>query len=313
MNPIDLPSRPSVRVDRLTKRFGRQTAVDDVSFAIEPGQTFGLLGPNGAGKSTTIRMLVGLAQPDEGSIELLGQSSARRDESLKRRIGYVPEQHNLYRWMTVQEILRFTAKFYPRWSTATCDELLERFQLPLTKKIRHLSKGMTAKLGLLLALAPSPDVLLMDEPTSGLDPLIREELLESILATGTKDNRRALMYSSHHIDDVARVADVIGIMDNGRLVLVEQIDKLHDRIKLMRAVIDDGSLPNWMPEQAVCSRLDRREWSLTLYPFEAELAEAIADRNHVVSYELIDMSLEDTFKQIIRGRREAAPQEATSC
>ena len=313
MNPIDLPTRPSVRVERLTKRYGRQKAVDDVSFAIQSGQTFGLLGPNGAGKSTTIRMLVGLARPDEGSIELLGQSSDQRDVSLKRRIGYVPEQHNLYRWMTVKEILRFTARFYPRWSNDTCDELIQRFQLPLGKKIRHLSKGMTAKLGLLLALAPCPDVLLMDEPTSGLDPLIREELLEGILATGTKDSRRALMYSSHHIDDVARVADVVGIMDNGRLVLVEEINRLHDRIKLMRAVIDDGSLPSWMPEQAVCSRLDRREWSLTLYPFEAELAEAIAERNRVVSFELIDMSLEDAFKQIIRGRREAAPQEVTSC
>lgn len=310
MNPIDLPSRPSVRVDRLTKRFGRQTAVDDVSFSIQAGQTFGLLGPNGAGKSTTIRMLVGLAQPDEGSIELLGQSSDRRDESLKRRIGYVPEQHNLYRWMTVKEIIRFTETFYPRWSNDTCEELVQRFQLPMGKKIRHLSKGMTAKLGLLLALAPCPDVILMDEPTSGLDPIIREELLEGILATDNKNNHRALMYSSHHIDDVARVADVIGIMDNGRLVMVEEINTLHDRIKLMRAVIDEGSLPNWKPEQIVCSRLDRREWSLTLYPFEKELAETIAERNRVVSYELIDMSLEDTFKQIIRGRRETALQEA---
>lgn len=302
-------SQGAIRIDGLTKRFGKSVAVDDLSLVVPPGQTFGLLGPNGAGKSTTIRMMVGLTQPDEGTIEILGEAAAERTVAVKRRIGYVPEKHHIYPWMRVSEVLGFVSSLYPQWDDDLSDELLEVFELPRHKRVRHLSKGMVAKLGLLVALAPQPDVLLLDEPTSGLDPLIRDEFLEGILATQAQAKGRAVLFSSHHIDDVARIADVVGIMDGGRLILTEEVTHIHDRVKLMQAVIEDGTLPRSTPEEAIWTQVDRRQWSLTLYPFSQELAEQIAAENPVTRYEILDISLEDLFKQVIRGRRQVAREK----
>lgn len=302
-------SQGAIRIDGLTKRFGKSVAVDDLSLMVPPGQTFGLLGPNGAGKSTTIRMMVGMTQPDEGTIEILGEAAAERTVAVKRRIGYVPEKHHIYPWMRVNEVLGFVSSLYPQWDDDLSDELLEVFELPRHKRVRHLSKGMVAKLGLLVALAPQPDVLLLDEPTSGLDPLIRDEFLEGILATQAQAKGRAVLFSSHHIDDVARIADVVGIMDGGRLILTEDVTHIHDRVKLMQAVIEDGTLPRSTPDEAIWTQVDRRQWSLTLYPFSQELAEQIAAENPVTRYEILDISLEDLFKQVIRGRRQVAREK----
>lgn len=313
MNQVDPTvlgtAQAAIRIERVSKRYGETIAVDKLNLTVRQGQTFGLLGPNGAGKTTTIRMLAGLAEPDAGNIEILQQSTVHRTVSLKRRIGFVPEKHHIYPWMRVRELIRFAAALYPSWDDKLCDELLQLFELPSNKKIRHLSKGMTAKLGLLVALSPRPEVLLLDEPTSGLDPLIRDEFLEGILATQSRQKGRAMLFSSHQIEDVARIADVVGIMDKGRLVLIEDVATIHDRVKLMRAVIGDGRLPCWTPTEALWTRLDRREWTLTLYPFERALAEKIAEKNPIVSFDVVDVSLEDVFKQVIRGRRASAIQE----
>ncbi len=294
----------AVKLSGLSKRFGKQIAVDQIDLEIENGTIFGLLGPNGAGKSTTIRMLVGLTQPDDGEIELWGEPIEHRSMELKQRIGYVPELHRMYRWMTVQEIIGFTSTFYPGWDKSHCDQLLAQFELPIRRKVSKLSKGMTAKLGLLLALSCKPDLLVLDEPTSGLDPIVREDFLDGILRSRQAQNP-TILFSSHHVDDVARISDRVGIMDNGRLILCEEASQISHRVQSVRCVLADGRLPQWMPPQTVWSRVNRRDWHLTVYPYEEGIVEQIKESNPVASLDVESLSLDEIFKHFIRGRKES--------
>ncbi len=298
----------ALKVTGLTKRFGSQLAVGSLNLEIRRGTTFGLLGPNGAGKSTAIRMIVGLTEPDDGEIELLGESIYPRSVELKRRVGYVPEFHRMYRWMTVGQIVRFASAFYPDWDDQYCELLLTQFDLPIDRKVAKLSKGMTAKLGLLLALSANPDMLVLDEPTSGLDPLIREDFLDSILRLES-NSRRTILFSSHHVDDVQRIADRIGIMDQGQLIFCEQAEQFSDVVRVVNAVLEDGRLPEWIPPQCVHSSINRRQWEITLYPFNPSIPDEIAGRNPVTHVTCDSLGLEDFFKHVIRGRRSVSQGE----
>lgn len=208
----------------VSKRFGRNHALEDVSFAVEPGTVFALLGENGAGKTTTIRILLGMCDPDRGMASVLGLDPQRDDLQIRRRIGYVPEQPILYQWMTVEEIGKFAAAFYPAGYWGEYCRLIEGFDLPMRTKIKNLSKGMRAKVSLSLALSHDPELLILDEPTSGLDPMVRRSFLESMVdrAAGGK----TVFLSSHQISEVERVADSVGIMKKSRILLVEKLDEL---------------------------------------------------------------------------------------
>ncbi len=145
----------------LTKRFGRTLAVDNLSLKIPRGSTFGLLGPNGAGKSTTIKMLMGMLSITSGTASVLGVNVQLDPVQVKRRVGYVPETHNIYRWMRVREVLGFCKSCFPTWNDQTCREMLDLFALDPEKKVKHLSKGMLTKLSLLLAVSHEPELLLL--------------------------------------------------------------------------------------------------------------------------------------------------------
>ena len=180
---VNTPSDFAIETSGLTKRFGGQAAVDDLTLQIPPGCVFGFIGPNGAGKSTTIKMLMGVLRRTSGQARVLGFDVADRAEKVKNRIGYVPELHFIYRWMRVSDVVGFCGSLYETWNDKLCKELLTLFELDESKKVKHLSKGMVAKLALLIAVAHEPELLILDEPTSGLDPLIREEFLDHLRAT----------------------------------------------------------------------------------------------------------------------------------
>jgi ABC-2 type transport system ATP-binding protein len=159
--------RPVIRFENVTKQFGSQKALDRLSLEVPAGSVFALLGENGAGKTTTIRTLLGLTTPDQGQATVLGLDSARQGHQVRSRVGYVAERPTLYDWMTVREIGWFTSGFYPDGFYNQYLKLAEHYQLPLARKIKHLSKGMRAKVALSLALAHEPELLILDEPTSG--------------------------------------------------------------------------------------------------------------------------------------------------
>jgi ABC-2 type transport system ATP-binding protein len=226
-----------ISLENVTKKFGRNVAMENISYTVDSGVVFALLGENGAGKTTTIRTLLGMCDPDEGRSTVLGLDSRKDDLAIRRRVGYVPEQPSLYDWMSVTEIGQFAAPFYADGFWTEYCRLVKGFQLPFETKIKNLSKGMRAKVSLSLALAHDPELLILDEPTSGLDPMVRREFLESMVdraATG-----KTVFLSSHQIGEVERVADYVAIMKKSKLRLVERLDELKESTRLLTATLSE--------------------------------------------------------------------------
>ncbi len=250
---------PAIRLEHVTKRFGREMALDDVSLEIPPGVVFALLGENGAGKTTAIRILLGLTEPNSGRAEVLGLDSARDDLAIRRSVGYVPEQPTLYNWMTVAEIGWFTAGFYGNGFLKEYQRLTGEFGLPQRKRLKTLSKGMRAKVSLALAMAHDPSVLILDEPTSGLDALVRREFLESMVDRAAAG--QTVLLSSHQIGEVERVADIVAVIRRGKLMLVEPLDELKAQVRELTVTLDTATSP--LPEiegEVVDGRRKSRQW-----------------------------------------------------
>ena len=186
---------PVIRLSAVTKRYVTQRALDGVSFEVPPGVVFALLGENGAGKTTSIRVALGLTEPDAGQATVLGLSSRQQGLEIRRRVGYVSERPALYDWMSVDEIGWFTAGFYPEGFAARYRELVAAFQLAPHQQLKTLSKGMRAKVSLALALGHDPELLILDEPTSGLDAIVRREFLESMVDRAAQG--KTVFLSSH--------------------------------------------------------------------------------------------------------------------
>ena len=295
------PVEYAIRFDGVTKRFGGRPVVDGLSFRVRRGTTLGFIGLNGAGKTTAIQMAVGLLAPDAGRIEVDGIDHEKDRAGVKAHIGYVPDRPNVYPWMRVDEAIAFARSFHPRWNDERCRELVRMFRLDPTRRAGQLSKGQAAKLSLLLAVAHDPPVLVLDEPTNGLDPIVRDEFLENVLATAGEEDQTVL-FSSHSLGDVHRLADSVGFLHEGRLILHGAIDDLLDRTKRVRVVREDESADLLPPPGMVYQQVNGREWLMTLENFDRTHLEFILARNPVSHAEVQDMSLEDLFKDFVRGR-----------
>jgi ABC-2 type transport system ATP-binding protein len=291
---------PAIELVRVSKRYRTAAAVDDVTLTIQTGTVFGLIGPNGAGKSTTIRMLMGMLAPSAGQIRVLGVDVAADAAQIRRRVGYVPERHDIYPWMTVGEVIDFVRSFYKSWDDDFCAEMFDLFAIDRRKKVKQLSKGMLVKLSLLLAVSHRPELLILDEPTSGLDPIVHEDFLEAVLKA-IASRPTTVLFSSHNLDDIRRLADRVGIMRLGKLVVHRGIDELLTSTKRVRAVLSDGRLPRWVPEGTIWQRVERREWLLTIGSFHPQLIERIRSENDVETVEVIDLGLGELFRDYILG------------
>jgi ABC-2 type transport system ATP-binding protein len=229
-------SRPfAIETHGLTKKFGKFAAVRSLDLRVTANRTTGFLGRNGAGKSTTIKMLLGMTHPTGGSATVLGHAvtDERANREVRRHIAYVGEDKQLYRYMTVEQLIRFTQWFYSDWEPEIHQRLLKKYQLPLERKVKALSKGMRTKLALLLALSRRPELLILDEPGEGLDPVAIEELLQDLVAAAA--NGTTIFFSSHQISEVERIAEQICILDQGELVAdlsLEDMRKNYRRITL---------------------------------------------------------------------------------
>jgi ABC-2 type transport system ATP-binding protein len=224
----------AVEITGLSRRFGSKLALAQVSLEVKPGRVFGLVGANGAGKTTLIKHLLGRLKAETGSVRVFGFDPVADPVAVLSRTGYLSENRDLPAWMRVDELLRYTAAFYPKWDMAYAEELRHQFGLDPRAKIKTLSRGENAKAGLLIALAYRPELLLLDEPSSGLDPVVRRDILEAIIRT-VADEGRTVFFSSHLLEEVERVADDIAMMFNGRVVLAGALDLVkenHHRLVL---------------------------------------------------------------------------------
>ncbi len=309
----------AIRVQGLIKRYRGRAAVDGVSFDVPTGSVFGLLGENGAGKSTTIRALLGLVAPDSGRVETLGLDPSRAGLEVRRRVGYVPEQPALYDWMTVAEIGWFASGFRPEGPggaegfQARYARLVAGFDLPAARKIKALSKGMKAKVGLALALAPEPALLVLDEPTSGLDALVRREFLESMVDLAGAG--RTVLLSSHQIAEVERVASHVALIHRGKLVLAEPLDGLKARTFLLAITFDDADHHHphaaAHPGAAGLDLIDAaeapRQARWLVHAPDREAVEAVRSLPGVVGLEVETPTLEDITIGYLKHRAPVGP------
>ena len=290
----------AVTLTRVTKRYGNHTALDDVSLEVPQGVVFALLGENGAGKTTTIKLLLGLAEADAGKLDVLGLDSRWQGPEVRRQVGYVPEQPSLYEWMTAAEIGWFTAGFYAGDFEHQYLTRLKQFSVPTDRKIKQMSKGMRAKVALSLALAHQPELLILDEPTSGLDTLVRREFLESMVDIAAAG--RTVLLSSHLINEVERVADVVAIMREGRLLVVESLDALKCQTRELTITVAAGSPgPPDLPGQILSSRRRSRQWQVLARNLEDSDIDVLRNHESVVAVETRTPGLEEIFIAYMQG------------
>lgn len=289
-----------VAVSGLVKTFGQGDGVHGLDLCIKRGSAFGFLGPNGAGKSTTIKILMGLLAPDAGNVALFGEPVRGDSVSLRQRVGYVPEQHFMYPWMSVGEIIWFTRSFYPTWDDAFCERVRAHYGLAPDKKVRELSHGMRTKLALVLALSHNPELLILDEPTTGLDPLIREEFLEGVNQLRAEKGCTVL-FSSHIMSDIEAMADTLAIINAGKLLVCAPRTELSERVRRIRVsgAIWDGPPP---PGTIRVARGDGETIFTVDGPLDA--VEAHLTTHYPGSPFAVDgLSLESIFKDYVRGDR----------
>jgi len=220
-------TEPVITVSELTRRFGTKVALDSVSLSVPPGAVYGLVGENGAGKTTLIKHILGLLRAQSGSVRVFGRDPVADPVGVLSRVGYLSEERDLPGWMRVDELIRYSRAFYPGWDDAYAEELRQAFGLSGSVTIKDLSKGETARVGLLVALAYRPDLLLLDEPSSGLDPIVRRDILDAILRT-IADEGRTVLFSSHLLDEVERVADHVTMISHGEIVLSAPLDAIRE-------------------------------------------------------------------------------------
>jgi len=304
--------QPVIRLDEVTKRYGSHRAVDGLTLKVPSGVVYALLGENGAGKTTTIRTLLGLVAPDEGRATVLGLDSTRQGHLVRSRVGYVAERPTLYDWMTVSEIGWFTSGFYPSGFYDRYLKLAAQYELPLKRKIKHLSKGMRAKVALSLALAHEPEVLILDEPTSGLDTLVRREFLEGMVDIAAAG--RTVLLSSHQIGEVERVADRIAILHAGRLVIDEKLDTLKDEIRELNITLAAGArTPHTLGGEILSERRHQHQWQLLVRGLDDEALAALRNAPWLQELGVRTPSLEEIFvaylKRADEGHRPARTAE----
>jgi ABC-2 type transport system ATP-binding protein len=216
-----------IETQGLTKYYGKVRGIQDLRLSVREGEVFGYLGPNGAGKTTTIRLLLDLIRPTRGTAHLFGQDVRNRAAAVKTRVGNLPGELVLWENLTGRELLAFVGNMRGRLDWPWIEELAERLDVDLSRRVGTLSHGNKQKVGLIQAFAHKPDLLIMDEPTLGLDPLIQQEfysLIDEVKAEG-----RTVFLSSHILQEVERVCDRVGIIREGHLVAVEEVVELKRR------------------------------------------------------------------------------------
>jgi ABC-2 type transport system ATP-binding protein len=216
-----------IQTHELTKSYGPDRGIMDVSLTVDSSEIFGFLGPNGAGKTTAIRVLLDLIRPTSGRAEVFGLETIEHSVEIRQRTGYLPGEMSLYENMTGLELLQYFASLRKRVDWALVDQMAARLSCDLTRRIGALSQGNKRKVGLIQAFMHRPELLILDEPTAGLDPLIQHEFLN--LISEASQSGQTVFLSSHNLPEVERICHRVGMIRGGRLIAVEEIDDLKQR------------------------------------------------------------------------------------
>ncbi len=301
---------PIVELHNIRKVYDTKVAVEGLSLTIEPGTMFGLLGPNGSGKTSSIRMMIGMTVPDSGTVRLFDQPFSR---NLLNRVGYLPEERGLYKKMKVLDQLTFLGQLHglnEADSRKRSRDWCERLQITeaIDKKTEELSKGMQQKIQFIAALLHEPELIIMDEPFSGLDPVNAELLMNTLVEQRAKG--RAILFSTHRMDQVEKLCDAIALIYQGKLVLsgsMREVKSRYPRNHVQTVFTGDDS---FLRSRYVA---DARNYAgvaeIRLHsPEDAQplLAEAVGRGTNITRFEVIEPTLEEIFITTVKGTPEFA-------
>jgi len=291
---------PALLTQKLSKVFRRRTVLEGLDLEVPRGCVYALLGPNGAGKTTTIKLILNLLRPTSGTIRVLGLDGVAQSQSVRRRVGYQAETQRFYKRASVGELMRFCRSLHSRWNQERADRYCGMFELPANARVGELSKGKLTLLALVLAVGHEPDLLILDEPATGLDPLRRRQVL-NLMVEEMAGEGRTIFISSHQLQDVERIADRVGFLVGGRLVLSSSLDQLLAREKKVR-VIFPGPPPEDLPEWPGVRRVEREESGLLLN-LSGHLDEVLGRLagSGAAAFEVLDQTLEDIFVEYAGG------------
>jgi ABC-2 type transport system ATP-binding protein len=227
----------------LSKNFLSVRAVRQLNLEVPQGAIYALVGPNGAGKTTAIKMLLNIMTPTRGRAEIMGVDSSKLRGDSFTKIGYVSENQQQPEWMRVDQFFDYLRPFYPDWDRELESSLIRQMQLPLDRKLRHLSRGMKMKAALASSLAYRPKLIVLDEPFSGLDPLVRDELVESLLERASE---ATILISSHDLAEIESFSSHVGYMEEGQLKVSEEMSNLTNRFRDVQVTLNApaDALPN---------------------------------------------------------------------
>jgi ABC-2 type transport system ATP-binding protein len=300
---------PVIQLHSVRKRFGQHEVLRGMNMTVERGQIFALLGLNGAGKTTAIRLLLGLIPRDGGSIAVLGRDPQQEPMDVRRSVGFLAEDQQMFGWMTVAELLAFMAPFYPTWDRDLGNRYVKEFDLPPNQRIKHLSKGQNVRLGLVLALAHRPELVILDDPALGLDPIMRKEFNRDLIAH-LQGEGATVLYSSHLLYEVEPIADEVAILHEGVILKQAATEMLRHDVKQI-IVSDEDFAEHQGLLSAIDVRHQRAEVAVTVENAAATIERLAAEG---VALRVIDLNLDDIFAAYVAGRREptggAAPRGA---
>jgi ABC-2 type transport system ATP-binding protein len=294
-----------IETHHVGKRFGRFEAIEDLSLRVPEGSVFALIGSNGAGKTTTIRMLMNILRPDRGDITVLGTPSHRLGPRDFERIGYVSESQRLPDKLTLAQYFSYLRNLYPSWDAGLEKELCSQFELPPSRKIKHLSHGMRMKTLLVGALAFHPRLLVLDEPLSGLDTLVRDEVVSGLLQQAADTT---ILISSHELSEIESFTTHVAFMQNGGLLLQEAIETLQQRFREVSVTLSAAKEPmrplpdDWLLPATEGHRL---RFIASNYQTDDALYRELYERFGAIRMDLASMSLRAIANSLMQARRRA--------
>lgn len=289
----------------LTKYYGKSRGIESLSFGVEEGEVFGFLGPNGAGKTTTIRLLLGLILPTKGSAKVFGKDIRRDSISIREEIGYIPGDVVFYPRMTGKNLLNYFAGFKPRKAPKLKDELVKRFDLDLTKRVKDYSRGNRQKLAIVAALMHDPRLLILDEPTLGLDPMMQREFYQVLKEFKARGSTAFL--SSHILPEVEKACDRVAVIGNGQLKAVETVEEIvRKKIHELEVEFVDKVEPNFFDFPGVSS-LERHNDCTYHFSYKGDLDSLIKvlSKAKLADLHLTHASLEEVFFEFYERQKES--------
>jgi ABC-2 type transport system ATP-binding protein len=287
------PMDELLTIRNLSKSFGRKAILKNFDLTLEKGKVYGLLGKNGAGKTTLIRMIMGVIPHDSGEIIYKGQTLKFGDAAYKNEIGFIPEDSIYFSWMTIKELLNFNSSFYPKWNKTKAKEYLNRLSLDNKVKIKHLSRGMKLKVGLILALAAEPELLVLDDPTSGLDVPTRQDFLRDIIQE-ILEGGTTILFSSHLVHELEGIIDKLGILHNGNLIIEDEYTNVKNATRKVLLVFEKPFPDKIGIEGVLSQKWDNNRLEVVVYPWD-EMKHKELQFLNATHMEIDTLTLEEIF------------------